>query len=63
MLKHYKLFIKVKYYIKIAVLIVTTYNLWFIPIQFAYKIKFTGVLLALELITMLVYTANLILLF
>jgi len=40
---------------EVLILIVITWNIWFIPLQFSYKIKFEGVYLAFEIISMLVY--------
>ena len=40
------------------VLTVITWNIWFIPLQFSYKIKFDGIYLAMEIITILVYLAD-----
>lgn len=40
---------------EIMILLVITWNIWFIPLQFSYKIPFEGIFLVMEIITILVY--------
>jgi hypothetical protein len=47
-----------KHFKEVIVLIVITWNIWFIPLQFSYKIEFHGVYLAFDIITMLVYLGD-----
>jgi hypothetical protein len=56
--REYGYFLKMKHIKEVIVLIVITWNIWFIPLQFSFKIPFTGVYLAFEIITMLVYLAD-----
>jgi len=44
-----------KTFYKIFIQFVAHYNVWFIPIHTAYKFPFEGVLLALEILTLVVY--------
>jgi hypothetical protein len=54
---------KVKHIFEWVMRVCTTWNMWFIPLQFAYKFPFTGIFLALEIITILVYLADIALRF
>jgi len=42
-----------------VVLLLTLWNLFFIPLQFAYKLKFEGVFLAFEILTIMAYLMDL----
>jgi hypothetical protein len=56
--KQYERFLRMKKVFDNVDLLVVNWNIWFIPLQFSFKIKFTGIFLALELITIVFYLLN-----
>jgi len=53
--KQYSLYLKMKHMKEGVILLLTLWNLFFIPLQFAYKLAFEGVFLAFEIITIVAY--------
>ena len=45
---------------KAAILTIVIYNLIFIPLQFGYRIKFRGIYLVMEILTMFLYIFDII---
>lgn len=47
-----------KHFKEAVVLLILNYNIWFIPIQYSFQLPFDGYLLTLEILTILVYLAD-----
>lgn len=58
--EEYLRFMKYKRIFEWVILLITTWNMWFIPLQFAYNIPFNGIFLAFEILTILLYLAEII---
>jgi hypothetical protein len=54
----YVRFLKIKHALEKIVLILITWNIWFIPLQFGFVIPFKGLFLAFDIISLLVYLVN-----
>ncbi len=56
--KQYTRYLKIKHIKEVILLLILNYNIWLIPIQYAFQLPFDGFLLTIEILTILVYLGD-----